>query len=179
MKKQNSTARLAFSALVAAVYAALTMALAFMSYNGLQFRVAEALCVLPFFFPAATWGLFIGCIIANLLSPAGPLDIVFGSLATLLCCLSIQALGRGGHYGSWWRCILACLCPVVFNAVIVGAVIAYMGINSGDSAPFGILWAFNGAQVGFGELVVMAALGLPLIRSLPKMRMFALLREKI
>ena len=105
MKNRNSTARLAFSALVAAVYAALTMALAFMSYNGLQFRVAEALCVLPFFFPAATWGLFIGCIIANLLSPAGPLDVVFGSLATLLCCLSIQALGRGGHYGSWWRCI--------------------------------------------------------------------------
>lgn len=179
MKKQNSVRRLAFSALIAAIYAALTMALGFMSYRGLQFRVAEALCVLPFFFPCTTWGLFVGCIIANLLSPAGPLDVVFGSLATLLCCLSVQALGRGGHYESRWRCILACLCPVVFNAVIVGAVLAYMGVNGGDSAPFGLLWGFYGAQVGFGELVVMALLGLPLIRALPKMKVYKMLREKI
>ena len=96
MRKSNSVRRLAFSALLAAVYAALTMALGFMSYNGLQFRVAEAMCVLPFFFPAATWGLFIGCIIANLLSPAGPLDVVFGSLASLLCALSAAALGKSG-----------------------------------------------------------------------------------
>ena len=92
MSNTNSVRRLAFSAIIAAVYAALTMALGFMSYAGIQYRVAEALCVLPFFFPQTTWGLFIGCVIANLLSPAGPLDIVFGSLATLLCCLAIQAL---------------------------------------------------------------------------------------
>ena len=177
MKKQNSVHRLAFSALVAAVYAALTMALGFMSYAGVQYRVAEALCVLPFFFPAATWGLFVGCVISNLLSPAGPLDVVFGSLATLLCCLSVQALGRGGHYGSWWRCIAACLCPVVYNAVIVGAVLAFTIAEPGMG--FGAAFAIFGAQVGFGELVVMAVLGLPLIRKIPHMKLYSLLRERL
>ena len=177
MKKQNSVRRLAFSALIAAVYAALTMALGFMSYAGIQFRVAEALCVLPFFFPCTTWGLFVGCIIANLLSPAGPLDIVFGSLASLLCCLSVQALGSSGHYESWWRCIAACLCPVVFNAVIVGAVLAFTIAESGMG--FGAAFALFGAQVGFGELVVMAVLGLPLIRKIPHMKLYSLLREKL
>lgn len=177
MKNRNSVRRLAFSALLAAVYAALTMALGFMSYAGIQYRVAEALCVLPFFFPAATWGLFIGCIISNLLSPAGLLDVVFGSLATLLCCLSVQALGKSGSYGSWWRCIAACLCPVIYNALIVGAVLAFTMAEPGQA--FGAAFAVFAAQVGFGELVVMAVLGLPLIRNLPKMRVFKMLREKV
>ncbi len=179
MKNQKSVHRMAFSALVAAVYAALTMALGFMSYNGIQFRVAEALCVLPFFFPFTTWGLFIGCIIANLMSPAGPLDVVFGSLATLLCGLSAAALGRGSHHGSWWRCVLVCAAPVVFNAVIVGAVLAYMGVSGGDSAPFALLWSFYGAQVGVGEAVVMFTLGLLLLRYLPKSKFFLNIEEKV
>ena len=60
MRKNNKTLYLAINALVAAIYAALTMALGFMSYAGIQYRVAEALCVLPFFFPGTVWGLFIG-----------------------------------------------------------------------------------------------------------------------
>ena len=180
MKRKNSVHRLAFSALVAAIYAALTMSLAFMSYSGVQFRVAEALCVLPFFFPSTAWGLFAGCVIANLLSPAGPLDVVFGSLATLLCAITAAALGRSGKHRSWWRCVLVCAAPVVFNAVIVGAVIAYMGVSTGgDSAPFTLLWSFYGAQVGFGEIVVMFTLGLALIRYLPKAKFYEKIREKI
>jgi len=177
MKKISSVRRLAFSALVAAVYAALTMALGFMSYNGIQFRVAEALCVLPFFFPFTTWGLFIGCVIANLLSPAGILDIVFGSLATLLCCLSVQALGRGGHYRSWWRNICVCLCPVVFNALIVGSVLAFTIADPGMA--FGAAFTLFGAQVALGEAVVMFTLGLVLMRSLPRMKLFAMLQEML
>lgn len=177
MNNLNSVRRLAFSAIVAAVYAALTMALGFMSYNGIQFRVAEALCVLPFFFPQATWGLFVGCVIANLMSPAGPLDIVFGSLATLLCCLAVQALGRGGHYESWWRCVLACLAPVAANALIVGAVLAYTIADPGMG--LGAAFVLFAAQVGLGELVVMLALGLPLIKMLPKSKIYEQIREKL
>lgn len=176
MKKTNSVRRLAFGALVAAVYAALTMALGFMSYNGIQFRVAEALCVLPFFFPFTTWGLFIGCVIANLLSPAGPLDVVFGSLATLLCCLSVSALGRGGNHRSLWRAVLVCLCPVVSNALIVGAVLAFTIAEPGMA--FGTAFAIFGAQVAFGEAVVMFTLGLVLLRAMPKTKLFAVLGEK-
>ncbi len=176
MKNKNSVRRLAFSALVAAVYAALTMALGFMSYNYIQFRVAEALCVLPFFFPFTTWGLFIGCVIANLLSPAGPLDVVFGSLATLLCCLFAAYLGRSGKNGLWRR-LLCCLGPVVSNGLIVGAVLAFTIAEPGVS--FGAAFALFGAQVAFGEAVVMLTLGLVLMRSLPRMKLFAMLREKL
>ena len=53
--------------LLAAVYAALTIGLGFMSYNAVQYRIAEALCILPFFFPFSAWGLFVGCFLANLI----------------------------------------------------------------------------------------------------------------
>jgi len=177
MRKNNKTLYLAINALVAAIYAALTMALGFMSYAGIQYRVAEALCVLPFFFPGTVWGLFIGCVISNLMSPAGPLDIVFGSLATLGCCLAVAALGRGKNYASWPRCIAACAMPVVFNALIVGAVLAFTIAEPGMA--FGTAYAIFGAQVGFGELVVMAVLGLPFIRMLPKSALFKWLSERL
>ena len=176
MKKTSSVRRMAFSAIIAAVYAALTMALGFISYNGIQFRVAEALCVLPFFFPSTAWGVFVGCFIANLISPAGILDIVFGSMSTLLCCLSIAALGRRGSRG-WLRCLTVCLMPVVFNALIVGAVLAFTIADPGMG--FGAAFVFFGGQVALGEAVVMFTLGLVLMRSLPRMKLFAMLQEKL
>ena len=84
----NSTTRkLVVSAITGAAYAVITMLLAPISYGSLQFRVSEAMCILPFFVPATAAGLFIGCAISNLISAAGILDIVFGSMATLLAAL--------------------------------------------------------------------------------------------
>ena len=83
MYRHSKIKRMAYAAVIGAAYAALTMALAPISYGPIQMRVSEVLCVLPFFFPSATWGLFIGCMIANLISAAGVWDVVFGSLATL------------------------------------------------------------------------------------------------
>lgn len=164
--QHRSIHRLAVSALIAAVYAALTMGLGFMSYQSVQFRVAEALCVLPFFFPYTTWGLVAGCLIANLLSAYGVLDVVFGTLATLLSCLAIAALGRGDRQ-SWGNNLLACLMPVIFNALIVGALIAYFETDQLFAGAFWPAFGFNALSVGFGELVVLLALGLPLLRWLP------------
>ena len=82
---------LTLAALIAAVYAVLTVALPIPQYSGVQLRVAEAMTVLPFLFPAATPGLFVGCIIANLFSPY-PLDILCGSAATLIACLMTQRM---------------------------------------------------------------------------------------
>lgn len=161
--------QLTFSALIAAVYAALTMATGFMSYGYVQFRIAEALCILPFFFPFTSWGLFIGCVIANLLSPVGIADIVFGSLASLLSCLSIAVIGRGGR--SMGRCIAACAMPVLWNAVIVGAVIAFAG--SPVSMAVGLLlFPMYAGCVALGEAAVMFIIGLPLMRMLPKKAVF-------
>ena len=104
MKRMNIR-ELSLAALIAAVYAALTLFLPIPQYDYIQVRVAEALTVLPFFFPAAIPGLFVGCMIANLFSPF-VLDIVFGSLATLLACLWT------GRLKNRW---LAPLPPVICN----------------------------------------------------------------
>ena len=99
------------SGIIAAVYAALTLLLAPISYGLIQVRVAEALCILPFFTPAAVPGLFIGCLIANAVGGLGVIDIVFGSLATLLSAAVAYKVKV-----KW----LVPLPAVVVNAVVVG-----------------------------------------------------------
>ena len=131
----------AAAAVTGAAYAALTMLLAPISYGAIQCRVSEVLCILPFFIPCTAWGLFAGCAIANLLSAAGIFDVVFGSVATLLAALCTAWLGRGRGAQSWARCILAALMPVVFNFVLVGAVLT--GIIQSSSASVGILQALS------------------------------------
>lgn len=165
-----SIRKIAFAAVVGAAYAALTMALAPLSYGPVQFRISEILCILPFFFPFTAWGLFIGCVIANLLSAYGALDIVFGSLATLAAAVCTMAIGYTSRERTIPK-ILACLPPVVFNGIIVGALIAYYQTTTAS----GIFWtAFlvNSLWVGFGELVVLYALGLPALLLLPKSSFF-------
>lgn len=174
--KNVSVRKLAFAGLIAAIYAALTMFLAPISYGPIQFRISECLCILPFFFPYTSWGLFVGCLLANLLSQFGIADIVFGSLATLLAGLCTAALGRKRRE-SWLRCILACLMPVVFNALIVGAVIAFCSVEKLFSAAGASMFALSALEVGFGELVVLFLIGLPLTRLLPRMSFFARLSE--
>ncbi len=167
---KNDVKKLVTAAVIGALYAALTMVLAPISYGGvIEFRVSEALCVLPFFFPPAAVGLTVGCVIANLISPVGILDVIFGSFASLLAGLctawiGIRARKMEGKAG-WGSCIAACLMPVVFNAPIVGAVIAWSSVPGGFSDPgFLSLFIAKGASVGIGELVVMLVLGLPLMR---------------
>ena len=175
--KPLSVRRLTCAALVAAVYAALTMALGFISYGPIQFRVAEVLCILPFFLPFTTWGLFVGCIIANLMSPVGVMDVIFGSLATLGCCLCSAAIGRNWDGKSWGKCILSCFMPVIWNAVIVGLLLALFYAEDGRAKI--VLFFLYGAEVGLGELAVMYILGLPLMRWLPKTKFFPLLKAKL
>lgn len=172
-----STRRLAAAALVAGTYAALTMALAPISYSFPQFRVSEALCVLPAFFPGAAWGLFAGCAIANLISAAGPLDVVFGSLATLGASLCISRLGRGREQPlSLPRCLTVCLMPALWNGPVVGAVLTWL------SAPAELFWTtfpLICAQIFAEELMVMLLLGLPLLRLLPRSKEFMRLIDKL
>ena len=119
--RKFSVQDLTLAALLAAVYATLTLVLPIPAFTGIQIRMSEALTVLPFLFPAATPGLFVGCIVANLFSPY-PLDIVCGSAATLLACLLTQRMP------SRW---LAPLPPVLCNAAIVGAEIAWFETGFG------------------------------------------------
>ena len=148
---------LTFAAVLAAVYAALTVVLPIPAYAGVQCRLTEALTVLPFFFPAATPGLAVGCFIANLFSPYS-LDVVFGTLATLLACLATQRMPN-----KW----LAPLPPVVCNAVIVGAECAWYQTGFGPA-----FWPAYAFTVGLGELLACCVLGALLIRALPRIPVF-------
>ena len=139
--RKFTTRDLTLAAVLAAVYAALTITLPVPQYGAVQIRFAEALTVLPFLFPAATPGLFVGCIIANLFSPF-VLDVVFGSMATLLACLWTSRMT------SRW---LAPLPPVLCNAVIVGAEIAWA--ETGITPAFWTAFGFNAVTVGLGELI--------------------------
>lgn len=164
MSRPLSTRRIACAAVAGAAYAALTMLLYPISYGPLQFRLSEALCILPFFDPIFASGLFIGCLIANLISASGPLDVVFGSLATLLAAGMTAWCGRRSR--SFASCVIGCCAPVVTNGVIVGAVLAAT-VASGDAA-FAAAWLLYGGEVALGEAVVLGAVGLPLARILQR-----------
>lgn len=142
------------AALIAALYAVLTMLLP--AYGEIQMRVSEAMTVLPFLFPAAVPGLVVGCFIANLFSPYS-LDIVFGTLATLLACILTR------HMPNRW---LASLPPVICNALIVGAEIAWYATGFGPG--FWTAYALNIVTVGLAELIVCVILGQLLLTALPK-----------
>lgn len=176
-----SVQKLTAAGIVAAAYAALTILLAPISYGVLQLRVSEVLCILPFFVPCTAWGLFVGCMIANLISAFGPLDIVFGSLASLLAGLTVAALGRGRGDASVGRSVAACAMPAVFNGPIIGCVIAASILDMSSVTPgaFAAAALINGAQIAAEELIVMFALGLPLMRWLPKTRFFSPIVEKL
>ena len=171
-----NTRRIAFAGVVAALYAVMTMALAPVAYGPIQFRIAEAMCILPFFFPFSVWGLFVGCIVSNLLSPY-PLDIVVGPLASLLAALCTMQIGRLPGRERLPVKALACLPPIVLNAVFIGALIAYYMVSGGEADSFLPAFIISGLQVGLGQLVVLYALGLPLMVYLPKSRVYEKMME--
>ena len=158
---------LAFAAVVGAAYCALTLFLAPVSFGIAQFRVSEALCILPSFMPVSAWGLWIGCALANLFGGYGLPDIVFGSLATLGAGMCIAAIAKNQRQPlSFTRCILVCFMPVLWNAPIVGAVIAYSTGAFWEALPLNML------QLAVEEAGVMFIIGLPLMKLLPRSRAF-------
>ncbi len=114
MKTTKKTNILVKAALIGAVYCILSLILKPLSYGPLQIRISEALCMLVLFTKAAPWGLFVGCLITNIISPYGLLDVVLGSLATLLA--SLIALKFKNRYAVAFPFVLV-------NAFIIAFVI--------------------------------------------------------
>lgn len=150
------------AAMIAALYVVLTFianALGIAS-GAIQVRFSEALTILPYFTPAAIPGLFVGCVLSNLLTGCALPDIIFGSLATLIGALFTYKLRR-----SKW---LAPIPPIVSNAVIIPPVLLFAyGLRP--------LW-FNFITVTIGEIISCGVLGMLLLFALKKYagRMFAI-----
>ena len=152
--KKSKTLYLCQAALVAALYVVLTyLARLFGLDSGvIQLRFSEALCVLPIFLPAAIPGLYIGCLISNLLVGAIWMDVLVGPIATLIGALGTYALRR--HV---W---LAPLPPILANTIIVPFVIRYAYMDVDASLPFLFL------TVGIGEIISVGVLGTALLLAL-------------
>lgn len=155
--KENKTLYLTQGAAVAALYVALTyLASALgLSSGAIQVRFSEALTILPCFFGAAVPGLFVGCLLANLLTGAVVWDVVFGSIATLLGAIGTRLLRKN----RW----LACLPPIISNILIVPFVLAY-AYGVPDTIPYLML------TVGAGEVISCGILGQLLYTALDKRR---------
>ena len=159
------------TSVIAALYAVLTILQSVLipesTSAAIQFRASEALTVLALYTPAAIPGLTLGCVLANLATIAvlGPLDMIFGSIASLLAALTMYML----------RCVrlftlpvLSALMPAIFNGLIVGFEIAFFFTDGGFSLNGFI---FAGGFVAIGELAVLFILGLPLSVFLEKTKL--------
>lgn len=149
------------AAIIAALYTALTMIFMPISFghNIFQIRVSEILTILPALMPASIPGLFIGCIVSNILGGFGPIDIIFGSLATLLSAFVSRSLRK---YPA-----LVPLPPLVFNALIVGTYLKYLYMMD-------VPLAISIGWVALGEFVSCYVLGLPLLLILRRNRAFTI-----
>ena len=148
------------AALVAALYAVMGYfgGVFGLTFGAVQIRFAEALTVLPFIFPAKAPGLVVGCLITNLLSPYGPVDIIFGTLATAIAV--------------WWtmkmpKWYLAAIPPIVVNMVILCPMWSWAQVGSFEGA-FWVACGFNAITFVIGEAIACEGLGTILLKALPK-----------
>ena len=149
MSRSRFTPRqMATAGIIAAIYAALTLLLPLPQYGPVQFRLAEAMTVLPFLFPEAVPGLTVGCFLANLLGSPMPVDWIVGTAATLLAALWTSRLRHRA---------LAPLPPVICNMVLVGAELALF--YPAEGMGFWAAYGFNALTVGIGEAAACFILG--------------------
>lgn len=143
------------SAIIAAIYVVLVEVFNFSSFGPVQFRIAEALTILPFFTPAAIPGLFVGCLLANILGGAIPADIICGSLATLVAAYISYKLRNV----KW----LVPIPPIVLNTLVVPFVLKY-GYGVDNIIPYLML------TVGAGEIIVCGVIGMTFLLTLNRYR---------
>ncbi|HBN85441.1 MAG TPA: transporter [Clostridiales bacterium] len=143
------------AAIIASIYTALTILLLPISYGPIQVRVSEALTVLPYFTPAAIPGLFVGCLIANIAGGLGWMDIIFGSLATLIAAFLTYLVPKS-------RKLLVPLPAVIVNGLIVGWVVST--VYTENTLPMAVTML----TVAGGQAISCYGLGYPLLKLFEK-----------
>ncbi|MFT4145303.1 MAG: QueT transporter family protein [Mobilitalea sp.] len=153
--KQRKTQFLTEAAIIAAIYTVLVFIFQWSSFGPVQFRIAEALTILPYFTPAAIPGVTIGCFLSAVFAGADVLDMVFGSLATLVAALLSYSLRRYKY--------LVPIPPIVVNALVIPWVLkaAY-----GEAQPIPLMML----SVGAGQLLAAGVLGMILLLALERVR---------
>lgn len=150
----KKTRELAIVGIIAAIYCVVTLALGFISYGPIQFRVSEILMFLPLLSKEYIVALTLGCFLANVIGPYGVPDIIFGTLATLissvLVYLTPKLFGKNKY-----TLLIASIWPTIINALIIGWMLyKFVGL------PF----ALSAFEVALGEFVVITIVGLPIFK---------------
>jgi len=156
--RNNLTSRLVKTALVAAIYVAITLIISPIAYGNIQFRLSEILVLLSFADPLYILGLTLGCFVANFNSPLGPIDVGLGTFATFLSVSSIYFTSKYMKNGKM-SLFIASLWPTIFNGIIVGWELNFM---------FSLPLTLSILQVALGEFVVVSIIGVPVMSKLFK-----------
>lgn len=158
-----NTRKLTQTAMIAGLYAAITIATFYISFGSVQYRVSEMLTILPIFTATAIPGLSIGCALANLIgffigaNPLGLIDAIFGSTATLLAAILTYFIGKSKK--RWVKYAFAPLPPVLINALVVGLELTLIVFNDARLEVFLI----NAGLVFIGQAVICYGMGIPLM----------------
>lgn len=146
--------RICRSAIIAAIYAVVTITMAPISFGVVQLRIAEALVILPCLMIEGVWGVTLGCLIANMFSPFGVYDIVFGTMVTLISALSTRFISvklKG-------KPLISALPPILLNAFLLPLIWWGFGLD-------GAYWA-NVLSIFLSQTIVICAMGVPLYYAL-------------
>jgi uncharacterized membrane protein len=155
MKNKNLTKQLCRAGIICALYVALTYAFMPFAFGSFQIRPAEALCILPLFFPEAIPALFIGCALSNLASPYAVFDVPIGALTTLLAAFGSYMVGRFCQKEPL-RFLLGGIFPVLLNAFIIPVVFLYL---YGDTTASAIVYFSNVLSIFLSQAVWVYGLG--------------------
>ncbi len=151
-------------AIIAALYFVLTFFVPAISYGPLQFRIGEALTVLPVIFPEAIFGLTLGCLVANVFSPYAWFDVLFGTLATLVASVLTYLVSKAlKEKKTVVRCLLGSIPPIVVNAVVLPLVWYVTGTD--------IAYLINVGLIALTEAGAVLLLGTPLTLGLNKAKL--------
>ncbi|MBD7913242.1 QueT transporter family protein [Clostridium cibarium] len=154
MNNNMTTQRLVKTAIIAAIYAILTLVLAPISYGAIQIRISEIMVLLALFDPFYIVGLTLGCFIANILGPNGLVDAIFGTLATFISVYAISATAKRVKNKDI-SLVVASLWPTVINGLIVGGMLNYL---------YQVPLVFAIGTVAIGEFVVVTIVGVPITK---------------
>ena len=162
-----STKRLCRAGVIASLYVVLTYAFSAFAFGPFQVRPAEALCLLPLFFPEAIPALTIGCLLSNILSQYTIYDMIFGSLATLLAAFGTYFIGKTIR-NTFLKILLGGLFPVVVNAIIIPLIIVFLTGTEGQT--FWQIYLFYVGVFLFTQSVWVYGLGTPLYFAIVRLK---------
>lgn len=151
-----------YSGVIAALYVVLTLPMAQFAFGPIQFRLAEVLTVLPAFAAGYIPGVSLGCFIANLLNPnnLGPVDIIFGTLATVIAGIFTRIIGKKNK-------ILGIIPPIISNGLIVGGYLPFLLVDEGSSVTAQAV-IISMVEVAASEAVLLIIIGIPFILLIEK-----------